>query len=436
MVINRAVTDHCLDQLLTLIREVTPGAGTPLVAATVYDRALSAWLERPEEPTEQAFPGALDWLLHNQRGDGTWGAGIDHHHDRVVSTLAAMVALAKWRELAVGSEAAIQERISAAAWGLAGYFARLRHDLQSTAAFAATVSALLAEIRWRGIPVPGAPATAENAVAIFATLASSTPRPAPEVPLLSEMETAWVVHGFTLLAPATPELLRALACPLDRLEALLKTPLGPAGGSVPVDIEIDVRARAFRALSWAGRQPDPATLLASLELGPEGATSSPLADAHLLEAVRLAPPFAGQQSAERRALGRLSDGCTLARYWVDQRHASPFVATSHALLALPPELTMAKDAIRFLEESQRSDGSWGHFDRSTAEETASCLQALVVQQRGGAVVAPDVIVRATAWLMEQRSRPTEHPPLFVGRVLFCPARVVEASVIAALALAS
>jgi halimadienyl-diphosphate synthase len=39
---------------------------------------------------------ALEWLRENQLADGSWGGSIPYSHDRVICTLAAMIALKKW----------------------------------------------------------------------------------------------------------------------------------------------------------------------------------------------------------------------------------------------------------------------------------------------------------------------------------------------------
>lgn len=54
------------------------------ISVSAYDTAWLAWL----------MPKARDWLLDAQRPDGSWGADLEYHHDRVICTLAAINALA------------------------------------------------------------------------------------------------------------------------------------------------------------------------------------------------------------------------------------------------------------------------------------------------------------------------------------------------------
>src|SRR5687768_17883149 len=45
-------------------------------------------------PYTTLFRSAMEWISENQLPDGSWGAkDIFHYHDRVICTLAAMIAL-------------------------------------------------------------------------------------------------------------------------------------------------------------------------------------------------------------------------------------------------------------------------------------------------------------------------------------------------------
>jgi halimadienyl-diphosphate synthase len=52
-----------------------------------------AWLARLRVGTQPRWPHLLDWLLNNQYADGSWGAETVYYHDRMISTLAAAIAL-------------------------------------------------------------------------------------------------------------------------------------------------------------------------------------------------------------------------------------------------------------------------------------------------------------------------------------------------------
>jgi halimadienyl-diphosphate synthase len=52
-----------------------------------------AWLARLRVDGHPRWPDLIEWLLDNQHPDGSWGAEIVYYHDRVISTLAAAIAL-------------------------------------------------------------------------------------------------------------------------------------------------------------------------------------------------------------------------------------------------------------------------------------------------------------------------------------------------------
>jgi len=73
-----------------LLSEIGPGR----MRSTAYD---TAWVARLVELDEPIGYEALEWLRENQLPDGSWGAKAPHyHHDRLISTLAAVSALARW----------------------------------------------------------------------------------------------------------------------------------------------------------------------------------------------------------------------------------------------------------------------------------------------------------------------------------------------------
>lgn len=63
-----------------------------------YDTAWVAMVPAPGSPLASRFPQCLDWIMQNQRGDGSWG--LDGHpslvKDALSSTLACVLALKKW----------------------------------------------------------------------------------------------------------------------------------------------------------------------------------------------------------------------------------------------------------------------------------------------------------------------------------------------------
>src|SRR4030095_9092722 len=76
-----------IDIITELIEKIGPGH----MASTAYD---TAWVARLGEIDWFLSSHALHWLAENQLPDGSWGGAAPvYHHDRVLCTLSAMIAL-------------------------------------------------------------------------------------------------------------------------------------------------------------------------------------------------------------------------------------------------------------------------------------------------------------------------------------------------------
>lgn len=118
------------------------------------------------------------------------------------------------------------------------------------------------------------------------------------------------------------------------------------------------------------------------------------------------------------------------QYWFDKWHVSPYYPTAHAIIAMAGYLDdIVSGAIDWMIESQNDDGSWGYFG-ATAEETAYCLQALVVWKNNGYPVDDEILQRGADWLKQHVDDP--YPPMWIGKCLYTPVYVVESTVLSAL----
>src|SRR3989304_1307526 len=77
------------------------------IRSTAYDTAWVASIPDHRNPSKSLFPEALAWLARNQHEDGSWGGELEYYTDRVVCTLAALIALAR-----MGRRQADRERIA------------------------------------------------------------------------------------------------------------------------------------------------------------------------------------------------------------------------------------------------------------------------------------------------------------------------------------
>ena len=121
------------------------------------------------------------------------------------------------------------------------------------------------------------------------------------------------------------------------------------------------------------------------------------------------------------------------RYWIDKWHTSPYYVTSHAIISLVdlnPQL--AEDSVNWILETQKTHGGWGH-QSTTAEETAYCLQALLVWKKHGHEVPETILNKGLDWLIQNMHHP--YPPLWMAKCLYSPTLVVRSTIMSVLMLA-
>lgn len=67
------------------------------ISISAYDTAWVALVEDVNGSGNPQFPSSLQWIANNQLPDGSWGdADIFTAHDRILNTLACVIALKTW----------------------------------------------------------------------------------------------------------------------------------------------------------------------------------------------------------------------------------------------------------------------------------------------------------------------------------------------------
>ncbi|XP_038974271.1 ent-copalyl diphosphate synthase 1, chloroplastic-like [Phoenix dactylifera] len=66
------------------------------ISISAYDTAWVALVKHQNGSGDPQFPSSLQWIIENQLPDGSWGDSIFLAHDRIISTLACVVALKSW----------------------------------------------------------------------------------------------------------------------------------------------------------------------------------------------------------------------------------------------------------------------------------------------------------------------------------------------------
>ena len=113
-----------------------------------YDIAWMARL-RTGAAGEPRWPGLLNWLIENQHLDGSWGGEIEYFHDRIICTVAAMIAL---KENASHPHA--ERAIVRGENYLWHHLHLLRYDPSDLVGFELVFPTLLAQAQGLGLDVP------------------------------------------------------------------------------------------------------------------------------------------------------------------------------------------------------------------------------------------------------------------------------------------
>jgi ent-copalyl diphosphate synthase len=82
-----------LYQVRTMLRSMNDGE----ISISPYDTAWVAMVPRLDGVGGPQFPTTVEWIVNNQLPDSSWGdAALFSAYDRMMNTLACVVALTKW----------------------------------------------------------------------------------------------------------------------------------------------------------------------------------------------------------------------------------------------------------------------------------------------------------------------------------------------------
>ncbi|WP_223144547.1 hypothetical protein [Xanthomonas translucens] len=263
----------------------------------------------------------------------------------------------------------------------------------------------------------------------------------PNVWPIDVFEPCWslyTLHLAELFAhPALVDTVQPLVAQIDARMSVRG--LGPA---LHFAADADDTAVAVCVLHLAGRNPT-ADALRQFESGdlfvtfPGERNTSVSTNIHVLHALRLLGLPADGASAYVQAQ-RNRHGLWDNEKW----HVSWLYPTAHALAALSQAQPQWRDerALAGLLQAQRGDGGWGAGRWSTLEETAYALFALHAmderEEPQGRRRNAQAVARALDYMLARYApgAPTQ-TPLWIGKELYCPLRVVRVAELAGLWLA-
>ncbi|KAK1605571.1 hypothetical protein QYE76_029244 [Lolium multiflorum] len=83
--------------MITAIRTALRSIGDGEISISGYDTAMVALVKRLDGGVGPEFPSTITWIIQNQLPDGSWGdEAFFMVSDRIINTLACVVALASW----------------------------------------------------------------------------------------------------------------------------------------------------------------------------------------------------------------------------------------------------------------------------------------------------------------------------------------------------
>ncbi len=373
-----------------------------------------AWMARlPDDGGDgPRWPKLINWLLNNQWLDGSWGGPIVYYHDRILCTLAAIIALKEHGQDHLAAEAI--ERGARYIWH---NLHRLRHDPFELVGFELIFPTLLMEALDLGLDVPrhtcgygqirrqklnlippdllyspkvttvhsleflgkdGDPEKMRQALAVNGSLGNSPATTcyyllrggddARALAYLQDMlahnghviylhpfhtfELAWVLHSLSFCNEPLVNLVDASAW------EELGNDLSEHGIGLDPTFGIedgDITSVTARLLTSVGHSVDPATL-ARFEDKEKHVfrtyeyerNASIGTNVHALEAISMLPDYPNREESRDRILAFLMAHRIYDTYWVDKWHASPYYATMHVLVGL------SRAAPEMLEECHRA----------------------------------------------------------------------------------
>jgi len=374
----------------------------------------TAWMARvPSDNGSGArWPELIDWLIGHQWPDGSWGGEIAYYHDRIICTLAAIIALEE-----SGTDRQAKDAIKRGERYIWHNLHRLQNDPFELVGFELILPTLLIDALDLGLDVPQHTCGYGRIRREKLALIPPTMLYSPQLTTVHSLEflgkdgdpdqlrQAMSVNGSVGNSPATTSyyLLRygmddraigyldgmlaqnkhavslypchiyhltwvlhslSFCCePLssfvdDSVWDTLLSNLSDKGIGLDPTFGIedcDITSVTLRMLAEVGHQVDSMVLMRFQV--PEKRifrtydyerNASIGTNVHALEALEMFPEFPGRNEIQNRVLTYLLANRVFDTFWVDKWHTSPFYATTHVLVGI------CRAAPEFLDECQRT----------------------------------------------------------------------------------
>lgn len=158
---------------------------------------------------------------------------------------------------------------------------------------------------------------------------------------------------------------------------------------------------------------------------------------HVLDFVRSCRELPHREEIIEKLLHYLKREMHPRGFWIDKWHISPYYATGHAVFALcNTDPFLAEKAVSWILKSQHANGLWGE-NGGTLEETACAVQALMCyHQRVEPIDMKRMSKAVSALNLADSTLLSAHLlDLWIGKVLYTPVRIAYSSIASALVMA-
>jgi len=488
--------DGTTTDLLQLLEEsldaLLPTIGQGISNSVAYD---TAWLTHlAYRYPDSNFHQATTWLLDHQHADGSWGSSIPHVHDRLISTLSATFALhsapptPEIRERInrarqyLNKTAALTQQDNHDTINFQGLATYLTSQLQARGldislpriASNPRQNTKLARLKdrpdlWanhsilhslecfgpnlanaeRFLTYDGSLAASPSATAAILMNSTQTNNRAltylqihqhadgglPNIAPIDLFETNWALYILlqtNTIAPHNPT--------TKKLVALTKAHWDPRKGQSPSTSlpskDLDDSSVAATVLTLTGHSVDP-SIFATYEnenyFWCFHDESDPSLSAHLNLLIALKHLGLEKDHPWIRKTHHFITTYSNPNNFTDKWHVSPYYAIHRAVHALHLiDNNFVTLLINNLLSEQRSDGSWGYYGPATLEETAYALNSLLYYHTRIAPLPIEPIDQAARYILTHFT--TEHPSLWIGKALYAPTNVINATILGTLNL--
>jgi hypothetical protein len=459
-----------------------------------YDTAWAAMIPENKTTKKPLFPGSMLWLIVNQHNNGSWGAEIDYSYDRLISTLASIIALKKTHKTEK-----FQNAIRTGEEYIWYNIQRLQKEPQETVGFELLFPSLMREAETLGLNLPyrekffeplkekkltliiGELIASQNTTVTFSLEflgdnasekllkraqginGSISNSPSATAFMLTKMknedaynylrnvlnfnsgsamtlfpfdifETAWVIDTFMKTnIPVENHY-------MQKLEEIfsLWTDHGISMSKLYDFQDLDDTATVFNLLNKTNHEVDPGIFeiyedTSHFNCYPSERSASPIVNIRVLKAIKEFDGYNRREEVIEKIIKFLYKEQKEHNHWIDKWNISPYYCTSQAIEAIGDlDSKLTEKGVDWLLNSQNIDGSWG-LNGGTQEETSYSVLSLLWYHTNMEKIDTTVIKSGLNYLENNYQNENYHE-LWIGKGLYCPSNVVKASIIAALFL--